>query len=491
MPDGINYNPYGRKNMDKYKKLASNTLIFAIGTFSSKVLSFLLMPYVTRMMGTGDYGSADLVQQTVNVLIPIVTLQVNSAALRFSLDKAANKADVFTVGVRTTLIGFTVFLFFAYPISLITINDFHLGDYILLIIVFVLVSSFRQLCQQFVRGSGHVTLYAVDGIIATATTLLFTILFLGPFKWGVTGYIVAIIASDACSVIFYFFTAKLYRYMKPHLNDKSIASQMLKYCVPLIPTIILWWITNVSDRYMITYFIGSSANGLYTAASKIPNFVVIFSQIFIDAWQLSAVDEYDQEGGEKFFTNIFRIYSGGVFAVGSVLIFLCQFITKILVSKSYYESWQYVPILIIATTYSCIVNYLASIYMAKKKSTMALVTAMSGAVANIIFNLILIPKIGANGAALGTVGAFVIVFITRSIDTRRYMKIDFKLPLMIAETVILVVQSVLMLKLKSGVTLYAAEGALVLLMLALNYKPIKELAAVIIDRFFKKKKEAD
>ena len=84
--------------MDKYKKLASNTIIFAIGTFSSKVLSFLLMPFVTRMMSTGDYGSADLVQQTVNVLIPIVTLQVNSAALRFALDKAKNKADVLTVG---------------------------------------------------------------------------------------------------------------------------------------------------------------------------------------------------------------------------------------------------------------------------------------------------------------------------------------------------------------------------------------------------------
>ena len=162
--------------MDKYKKLASNTLIFAIGTFSSKILSFLLMPFVTRMMGTGDYGSADLVQQTVNVLIPVVTLQVD-------------KSDVFKVGVRTTLSGFAVFLLFTYPLSKLTINDFHLGDYIILIVSFVLVSSFRQLCQQFVRGSGHVKLYAIDGILATATTLAFTILFLGPFKWGVTGSI--------------------------------------------------------------------------------------------------------------------------------------------------------------------------------------------------------------------------------------------------------------------------------------------------------------
>ena len=477
--------------MDKYKKLASNTLIFAIGTFSSKILSFLLMPFVTRMMGTGDYGSADLIQQTVNVLIPVVTLQVNSAALRFSLDRAKNKADVFTVGVRTTLIGFVIFLFFSYPISLITINDFNLGEYILLIVLFVLVSSFRQLCQQFVRGSGYVKLFAIDGIISTATTLLFTILFLGPFKWGVTGYIMAIIASDACSVIFFTVTAKLYRYVKPKVLEKSITSQMLKYCVPLIPTVILWWIINVSDRYMITYFVGSSANGLYTAASKIPNFVILFSQIFIDAWQLSAVDEQEnKEARAHFFTKVFRVYSGGVFAVASGLILFCQFITKILVSDAFYDSWQYVPILIIATTYSCIVNFLASVYMAEKKSVMSLLTASSGAVTNIVLNFVFIPIMGANGAALATVCAFLVVFATRGLNTRKYIKINFKLPLMITETVILVGQSALILYYQKGVVLYAVEAVLFAVMLVLNIKPIKELATLVMGRFLKRGKKS-
>ena len=475
--------------MDKYKKLASNTIIFAIGTFSSKILSFLLMPFVTRMMTSGDYGSADLVQQTVNVLIPIVTLQVNSAALRFSLDKAKNKSDVFTVGVRTTFAGFVVFLFFAYPISLIKINDFSLGDYIILIYVFVLVSGLRQLCQQFVRGSGHVKLFAVDGIIATATTLLFTFVFLGVFKWGVTGYIVAIIASDACSIIFYTITAKLYKCLSRRLVEKGSAGQMLKYCVPLIPTVILWWIINVSDRYMITYFIGSSANGLYTAASKIPNFVVLFAQIFIDAWQLSAVDEYESKGRAEFFTKVFRVYSGGVFAVASALVLFCQLLTRILVAPSYYESWNYVPILIIATTYSCIVNFLASIYMAEKKSFMSLLTAMTGTVTNVVFNLILIPKMGATGAAVSTVLAFVVVFITRVIDTRKYVKINFKLPLMIFETILLVSQTALMLWLKEGVLLYVIEAVLLAVMLLVNIKPIMELANLIFSRFLKRGKK--
>lgn len=475
--------------MDKYKKLAANTIIFAIGTFSSKILSFLLMPFVTRMMGTGDYGAADLVQQTANVLIPIVFLQINSACLRFALDKNENKSDVFTIGIRTTLKGFVVFLLFAYPISLITINDFRLGDYIVLIYAFVLVSGTRQLCQQFVRGCGHVKTFAVDGILATATTLVFNLLFLGPLHWGVTGYIVAIIASDACSVIFFFVTMKLWRFVKVKGVKKQTKLDMLKYSVPMMPSIILWWVINVSDRYMVTYFIDSSANGLYTAASKIPNFIIMFSSIFIDAWQLSAVDEYDNEGKADFFTNVFRVYSGGVFAAASGLILACQLITKILVSSTYYDSWQYVPVLIISTTLSCFVNFLASVYMASKKTAMSTVTAFAGAVTNIVLNLILIPKTGALGAAVATVCAFVVVFITRAVNTRKYVKINFSVPVMVTEILILAVQSAVMLFMKSGTAMYAVEIVLFIVMLVLNAKPLLELLRLLTDKFLKKSKK--
>ena len=474
--------------MDKYKKLATNTLIFAIGTFSSKVLSFLLMPYVTRMMVTGEYGTADLIQQTANVLIPIVFLQINSAALRFALDKDGDKAEVFTVGIRTTLRGFAVFLLLWYPMSLITINDFKLGDYIGLIYAFVFVSGFRQLCQQFVRGCGHVKTFAIDGILATATTLVFNLLFLGPFHWGVTGYILAIIASDLCSIIFLTVACKLWKFVKIKGVRKSTTFDMLKYSIPMMPSIILWWVVNVSDRYMVTYFINSGANGLYTAASKIPNFVIMFSSIFIDAWQLSAVDEYDNEGTQDFFTNVFRVYSGGIFAVSSVLIIFCQLITKILVAPSYYESWQFVPVLIIGTSISCHVNFLASVYMAEKKNIMAMVTAFAGAATNVILNLILIPRIGANGAAIATAISFIVAFVARALDARRFLKINYNTPLIAVEMIILASQSAVLLYFKSGIMMYAIEAVLMVLMLAINYKQIMELVNLVLDKFLRKKK---
>lgn len=472
--------------MDKYKKLATNTIIFAIGTFSSKVLSFLLMPFLTRMMVAGEYGAADLVQQTANVLIPIVFLQVNSACLRFALDKAADKRDVFSVGIRTTAIGFVVFLLFAPLIRIIRINDFSLGDYIVLIYLFVLVSGTRQLCQQFVRGCGHVKTFALDGIIATATTLAFNLLFLGPFHWGVTGYIVAIIASDACSVIFLFVTCKLWRFVKFKSIGKGITGEMLKYSIPMMPSIILWWVINVSDRYMVTFFNGSEANGLYTAASKIPNFIIMFSSIFIDAWQLSAVDEYDNNDKADFFTKVFRVYSGGVFAAASGLILLCQVITKILVSPSYYMSWEYVPILIISTSLSCFVNFLASVYMASKKTVMGMVTAFAGAGTNVILNLLLIPSMGAKGAAIATVCAFVVVFVTRAINTRKYVKVNFSTPIMILEIGILTAQAAVMILMQSGIVMYVIEAVLFAIMLLLNYNTLKELIMLLVNKFLKK-----
>lgn len=474
--------------MDKYKKLASNTIIFAIGTFSSKILSFLLMPFVTRMMTTGSYGAADLIQQTGNVIIPIAFLCVNSAALRFSMDKAERKSDVFTVGVRVTLVGFLAFLLFAYPISLIKINDFKLGDYLVLIYVFVLTSGFRQLCQQFVRGSGHVKLFAIDGILATVTYLLFTMLFLGVFKWGVTGYILAIVASDFCSVLFFTVTAKLYRYVRFKGVHRQTGRDMLRYCVPMIPTIILWWIINVSDRYMVTYFVGSSANGLYSAASKIPNLVIMCASVFTDAWQLSAVDEYNNKDTARFFSKIFRVYCGGTFFVASFLILTCKIITKVLVADAYFDSWQYVPVLIISTVFSCLVNFLASIYMAEKKNIMAMVTALTGAVTNVVLNLILIPRMGANGAAVATACAFVVVFLTRSRDTRRFIKINYQPVVLTCQTVVLVAQTVAALCLQ-GVWFYVAEALLFALMLGMNWYQVVELYKLVSTKMLSKLKK--
>lgn len=476
--------------MDKYKKLASNTIVFAIGTFSSKILTLVLTFFYTRVMATGSYGGATLIQNAVNIILPIVTLAVNSAALRFALDKNCNKKQVFSTGIAVTLIGFLIFCLFSPLVSQITINDFNFGKYTILLYLMLLGSSLRQLCQQFVRGSGYVKIYAIDGVIATATAAGFTFLYLGAFNWGIYGYILAIFSSDMFSVLFMFIAVKLWRYVDFRNGlKKNTVFPMLKYCIPLIPTVILWWIINVSDQYMVTYFNGVSVSGIYTAAYKIPNFVIIFSSIFIDAWQLSAVDEYDNKGKSEFFTKVFKVYSGALIAVGAVLIAGSRIITDIYLGADYYESWQYVPILVIATTFSCLVNFYASVYMAEKKSMLSLITSGAGAVTNVVLNLVLIPIYGPYGAAFATAVSFVVVFILRIVNTKKFVNIKIHWLTFLPSVLLLAASSAVMItEFKGEWGSFAISCAIMAVVVLINIRSVIDIMELIFSKFLKKRK---
>ncbi|MFA5659651.1 MAG: polysaccharide biosynthesis protein, partial [Oscillospiraceae bacterium] len=76
---------------NSYSKLFSNTIVFAVGTFSSKILVFLLLPLYTRALTQGQLGTVDLIVQMANLMIPVVTVSVAEAVIRFGLDSSHKK----------------------------------------------------------------------------------------------------------------------------------------------------------------------------------------------------------------------------------------------------------------------------------------------------------------------------------------------------------------------------------------------------------------
>lgn len=62
--------------MDKYRTLAANTALISIGTFASKFLLFFMVRFYTAYLSPSDYGTADLITQTANLLIPVVSFGI-------------------------------------------------------------------------------------------------------------------------------------------------------------------------------------------------------------------------------------------------------------------------------------------------------------------------------------------------------------------------------------------------------------------------------
>ncbi len=486
----------------KYKKLLSNTAIYGIGTFASKILVFLLTRLYTECLTPGEYGTADLITNAANLLIPLAAAGVCDGIFRFTLDSNENnKKNVFSTGC--TLIGISSLIFLVIMAIALVLGIFT--DYLWLVTVYVLMSNFHSACALYIRALDKTKLYAVQGIMNTVLTISFNILFLvilpeNSFFNGVNGYVLSVVIADMIMGVFLMIYAKLYRDISPRAFDKSLAKQLLKYSLPLVPTTIFWWITNVSDRFMVTYFCGEGANGLYTAAYKIPTLLILITGVFSEAWQFSAVKESDENERSEFYTKVFSYFRSVIFIAGTLVIALSRIIAMMLYAEEYYTAWTYIPVLVGSSIFSSFVTFLSSIYVVKKKSMKSFVTAMSGALINIALNFIMIPDglnvfgfdisllgLGAQGAAVATAISYAAVFVIRAIDGRRLVSFELGIVTLAANIAILLAQSLLMLLVNNTAVLIIVQAVSVIAILAVNAKSFIGAAKGIISMIKRKK----
>lgn len=403
--------------MNKYRKLLSDTLILGIGTFASKVLVFLLMPLYTSCLTPGQYGTADLISQTANLLIPLACAGVCDGLFRFTLDSGADKPSVFRTGLRILWIASLVFLAVS---PVLFFLDMFTG-YAWLIVVYVLASNLHSACAQYIRACDRPRLFAVQGIVNTALVICLNLLFLLVLDMGVTGYVLSVVLSDLLVSVMLIIYARLYRDLRNGRFSRELAGQLIRYSLPMIPTTIFWWITNVSDRYIVTLLCGKEVNGIYSAAYKIPTLITLLCSVFYEAWQFSAVKDAEQKTKSVFFGRVFGYYSALMLTGGAAVVLLSRVFVRLLFAESYYGAWEYIPVLTLASVFSALTTFMGSVYLVKKKSMMSFLTSMLGAVINIVLNIIMIPSVGAQGAAIATAVSYAVVFVVRTITAQRHV----------------------------------------------------------------------
>lgn len=404
--------------MNKYRTLAANTVLMSVGTFGSKLLMFLMVRFYTDCLTPAEYGTADLIAQTANLLIPLVSLDITDAVFRFAADRQSEAADVFSVGIRTITIGSACILaavFLLQPIAAV-----HQYGYLLA--TFVIASCYHALCAHFVRAQGNAALFALQGLFNTAMFIGLNILFLAVFRWGVYGYVLSTTVANLFTILLLVWKGKLWRYLRPDIKQE-LQRGMLRYCIPLIPTAIFWWIMGVSDRYMVKWFLGSEANGIYAVAYKIPTVLTILASAFMDAWQLSAITEStgDRQTHLRFFGKIWDVFASAVLLCTGGIIALCPLLIRILADEPYYDAWAYIPVLTLSMTAAAFSNFMGSVYVVTKKSAASFWTSLVGAVSNVVLNLWLIPLIGIQGAAVATFASCFLVFFIRLVNARRLL----------------------------------------------------------------------
>lgn len=425
--------------MSREGKLVKNTAIVALGQIGTKFISFFLLPLYTAVLSTEEYGTVDLLNTYVSLLIPIIFLQMDQAIFRFLIDHRKDN-DEKTKLISTVFI--TVILHaILYLIVFSIVGNFINNPYKYFLATNVVTSMFSSMLLQTSRGLGDNVAYSLGSLVSGAGTIVLNIIFIVVFRWGAYGMLFATMLANILCMIFVFFKLKVYKYLSLMAWNKSILNSIWKYSIPLVPNALSWWIINASDRTIISQFLGIAANGVYSASNKFSAIIITVFSIFNMTWTESASMYIKDNDSSEYFSNIINVTIKLFTSICLLVIAIMPFSFSFFITgSSFAEAYMQIPILLIATLFNIIVSLLGSIYVALKKSNEIAKTSIYSAIINIVINILLIRYIGLFAASISTLLAYLSMSIYRYIDVQKYVriKIDFTYVIIILPLIILV-----------------------------------------------------
>lgn len=430
--------------MNKVEKLAKNSLILSIGTFFPKLTTFITLPILTGYLSKAEYGQYDLFIILASLVLPAATLQIQTGAFRFLIDIRGNrlKEDEIITNIYAFLI----------PVSLLVLVIVYFCFYIvdcdvnLFVCIYFFVDILYATVGQIARGLSYNGIYSIAALLNSCGSMIFAILFVREFNAGLVGGIVALMFS--------YFIAFLYIAMKIHLFQRikikfiniHIIKELVRYSWPMVPNSMSMWIVRVSDRIVVTFFLGVTANAAYAVANRIPQILTLAQNTFMMAWQENASIALKEENANAYYTYMFRVIFDIMAGFMSVLIAVSPALFTILIKGDYNEAYVQIPILLIGMFFYCIASFWGGIYVAFKDTRSVGITTFWAALCNLVTDLAMIHFIGLYAASISTLISYVALCIYRMINVRKLAKIDYDILHIVIVLIILLVQCILFIK---------------------------------------------
>ena len=464
------------KREKKTAYLFKNMALFSISSFVSKLLVFLLVPFYTSVLTESEYGIADVMQSSLLLLVPLLSVNAGEAALRYGLEYTGDRDEILYHGLRRAIISIA-------PVALIAVLLSFLFPenriFFLLFIVLYTANVFYEYMLLYCQGTEEVKKMIIGSVSCTLFIITSNLIFLLIFRLGIYGYLFAQIIAFSGSALIMFLLNEGPERLKRRSDNRELRREMDGYGGSLIMYSTASWINNAIDRYFILFMLGSSQNGLYGAAYKIPAILATIQRIFAMAWQMSAVKEYKGEDRDEFFSGMYRLYQAILVLGCSGIILFLKPIAAFMFRKGFFEAWVLVPPLLISIIFGAMEGFLGSIALAFKDGKSMGIATGTGAFFNIVLNYFLIAAFGSFGAAVATFCSYFIMFVLAFIFVRRHTRLQVLLHRDMAAYGLLTAESVMVIR--DVRYFYLWNTGIVLLLIFMYHREIRRVVAEALE----------
>ncbi|PID62380.1 MAG: hypothetical protein CR986_01730 [Ignavibacteriae bacterium] len=436
------------------KKIIKNSAIFGLGTISTKLAGFILLPIYVSYITVEDYGILAITEITSLILVALISLKIDTAFFRWYCDESfikKQKSIFFSALIIILIIGVLSF-FILYPFSKnLSLLLFSTDKYSYILELMLLSSIFQVfvlIIQYLMRAQEKAILFSVTTLIKVVVTLLLTILFIVKFNRGIEGIYEALITSQ---LIFFIAIAK---YIWDNIEfkiDKNIVYDMLKFSLPLILAEISGILFNVTDRYVLIFLDSMSNVGIYSFGVKISNTIRVFLYTSAMMAITPMIYQYiNKPGNKRFYSKLLTYFAFVImFSVITLSAFSKEIIELFAKKQEYQAAWEVIPFLSLGIFFGIMKDISLTGLNITKKTKIIAVVIFSMAMFNILISLILVKYFSIIGAALSSIVTKMISFIILYKYAQKYYRIPYEISklikIIIIGVLILVASAVLTL----------------------------------------------
>lgn len=400
--------------MSRFKLFIENFLVYGLGGMISKIVPFIMLPIVTRLMpNTFYFGLNDISTVVISFGQALAIMGMYDALFRMFFEKNSQdyKKEICSTTLTFTLITsaviFFVMILFREQLATLFFSDRKYANLLCLSAMSILIGATNSIVSAPTRMQNKRKIFLITNFLSPVISYSISIPLLIKGYYIIALPLASILSVLSVEIIF----AILNRGWFSLRINKKYLKEMLIIALPLVPNFLVYWVFNSSDRIMISKLIGTDWNGVYAVGAKIGQISQLIYTAFAGGWQFFAFTTMKDDDQVKMTSNIFEYLGVVTFSSGMIMASLSKIVFKLLFSEEYIAGYIVMPYLFVAPLLLMLYQVVVNQFLIIKKTWPSVIILAVGAITNIVINAILIPKIGIEGAALGTFLGYVAAIV--------------------------------------------------------------------------------
>lgn len=397
------------KLRSKYRSLpvqAKASFWFLMCAFLQRGISFITTPIFTRILTTAEYGQFSVFNSWMQIITPIVSLNLYSGVYSQGIVKFSDERDQFS----SSLQGLSLVLVAAWTAIYLLFSDFFDNLFTLtvaqMLCMFVMIwasgsFSFWSMDQRV--DFKYRKLVAVTLLVSAAQPTLSIILILT----SEDKVMARILGMTIVQFLFYSWTFVSQMRKGRKFFHKRFWIYALKFNLPLLPHYLSLTLLSSSDRIMISSMVGASEAGIYNLAYSISMVMSMFNTALLQTLEPWIYKKLKAGQGGDLAKVAYPTFVG-IAGVNLVLIVLAPEVVGIFAPPQYYEAIWIIPPVALSVYFMYLYTFFATFEFYYEKTGYVAAATVGGAILNVVLNYVCIGMIGYMAAGYTTLVSYML-----------------------------------------------------------------------------------